>query len=425
MGESDAGPLTAAVRMAVREEVALVLGATSSAGTGGAIEILTRALGDSQAEVGRLRAELAELRGGEARAPAQRAPEAPGRVLSKVCENWAKTKSRLPSFKNDLANAHRLLGIEPFPLGKFKERRLVFYVPEEGPFAGVKLADRDALTLGPEDVDLFVSWFYGQTTRRDGPPTPATINRYVMALKRMINFAVKRRTLPHSPIDGYEDEDEADARAVVIAEEHFDLILTALGDNLLMRAFVTLAYDSGMRKTELLYCRRSWLDQKAGQIHVPAAVAKNGEARITDLTPRAWAAVQLLPKNIKTDYLFVNPETNEPYDPSWIHDLFVRAVDISRVTGRDGTLPRIHDLRRSWVTLASRRGISDAVIMKKSGHKDHKVFRRYRIADDRDLHESFIAMERGRAKDLDELHDARRAGARHEPVIETRHNASL
>lgn len=335
----------------------------------------------------------------------------PGRLLSKVCEQWAKTKGRLRSFKCDLARAHRLLGIEPFVI----KGKLHTWAPIEGPFAGVRLADRDAMTLSPEDLDLFRSWFYGQTTRRKRPPSVATVNRYIMVLKRMVNFSVSRRTLTHSTIEGYEDEDEDNARAVVIEEEGFDLILAALGDNVVMRAFVTLAYDSGMRKTELLYARAGWLDQRGGRVYVPGAVAKNGEARIADLTPRAWEAIKILPKNLRADFLFVNPETEEPYDGRWVHELFIRAVERSGVVGRDGTPPRLHDLRRSWITLASRRGISDTVIMSKSGHKDHKVFRRYRIVAEKDVRESFAEMEKGRQTDLAELAEKRRADPHRAP----------
>lgn len=325
----------------------------------------------------------------------RRAGAAPGRpstTMWKLLERWAETHNRLPSFACDHARAVFVLS----------------WAPADGPFVGVPLGARDPNTLTPEDVDLYRSWRYGQETRRKRPPTPATVNREVMMLKRPINWAVKRRTIPSNPIEGIEDEDEAGARAVVIEEEDFQRIIAAFGNDRRMRAFVTLAYDSGMRKTELLLARWSWMDAGRGYVHVPSAVAKNGESRITDLSPRAWHELLNLPRHIDTDLVFANPTTADPYGGRWIHQLFIDAVDVSGVVGRDGNKPRLHDLRRSFVTLASRRGISDRLNMAKSGHKDHKVFTRYRIVADIDLKQSQKRMEEGRQEDIAELQKSRK-----------------
>ncbi|HVQ52907.1 MAG TPA: tyrosine-type recombinase/integrase [Mycobacterium sp.] len=313
-------------------------------------------------------------------------------VTLRMCvERWADTHRRLPSFACDYARALFVCS----------------WAPADGPFAGVQLGDRDVATLTPEDVDLYRSWRYGTTTRRKGPPTAATVNREVMMVKRPLNWAVKRRTIAANPIEGLEDEDEDDARAVVIEEEGFQAILKPFGTDRRMRALTTLGYDSGMRKTELLLSRRSWMDPIRGYVHIPGAVAKNGEARVTDLTARAWAEIEALPRHIGTDLIFANPDTADPYGGRWIHQLFVDAVDASGVVGRDGNKPRLHDLRRSWITLASRRGVPDSVIMSKSGHKDHKVFTRYRIVSEKDLKQSRDDMERGRQEDIAAL-EARR-----------------
>lgn len=323
-----------------------------------------------------------------------RTAPAPIRTVRDLKDRWAKAKSRLASFKCDDARAEKVLAWSPL----------------DGPHAGVPLADRDALSLTGEDVDGYRAWRYATTTRRKGPPKPATVNREVMALLRLLNFAAARRTIPRNPLRALDAEDENNAREVVVDEEGFAAIVHALGANAVMVALTTLAYDSGMRKTELLCCRRSWLDDVRGRVHIPGAIAKNGEPRITDLSARAWEAIGAMPRVLGTDLLFANPETKEPYDGRWIHELFVRAVEASGVTGRDGTPPRLHDLRRSWITLARRRGIKESVIMAKSGHKDHKVFRRYSIVEDSDLADSAATMEAGRARDLAAL--AERRGAR-------------
>lgn len=311
-------------------------------------------------------------------------PPAPAILTKDLLDRWKDAKARLKSFACDYARGVRILK----------------WAPKDGRFAGIAIGDRDPMSLTPEDADAYWVYRMATTTRRKREPSPALINREVMMLLRILNFAASRKTIPANPIRGFGIEDENNAREVVVEEHGFGLIIAALEGDLRMRALATLAYDSAMRKTELLLCRWPWLDQERHQVHIPAAVAKNGEKRVADLSARAWEAVCAMPRVLGTDLVFANPETREPFDGRWIHELFVRAVAASGVTGRDGTPPRLHDLRRSWVTLARRRGIPESEIMAKSGHKDHKVFRRYSIVDETDLQRSFEIMEQGRVIDV-------------------------
>jgi len=322
----------------------------------------------------------------------EKAEKRPPQTMSGLLSRWADAHSRLPSFACDHARGLFVLA----------------WAPADGPYAGIKLGDRDPNTLSPEDVDLYRSWRYGTTTRRKGPPTTATVNREVMMLKRPLNFAVSRNTISRSPLHGLDDEDEDNVREVVIEEEGFSLICEAFGEDQRMRALTTLGYDSGMRKTELILSRLSWMDPARGYVHIPGAVAKNGQKRVTDLSLRAWKEIQALPRHIGTDLIFANPDTADPYGGRWIHQLFVDAVAASGVTGRDGRAPRLHDLRRSFVTLMRRRGVAESVIMAKSGHKDHKVFKRYSIVGDEDLRASWLTMEEGRQRELAALRESRR-----------------
>jgi len=316
--------------------------------------------------------------------PAPVAPAVPTIKTSDLLERWKDAKARLKSFACDYSRGLRILK----------------WTPKDGRFAGIALGDRDPMSLTPEDADAYWVWRMATTTRRKKEPSPALINREVMMLLRILNFAASRKTIPANPIRGFGIEDENNAREVVVEEHGFGKIIAAMEKDLRMKALATLAYDSAMRKTELLLCRWSWLDIDRHQVHIPGAVAKNGEKRVADLTDRAWAAISAMPIVLGTDLVFANPETREPFDGRWIHELFVRAVEASGVTGRDGTPPRLHDLRRSWVTLARRRGIPESEIMAKSGHKDHKVFRRYSIVDETDLQRSYEIMEQGRVIDV-------------------------
>ncbi len=56
----------------------------------------------------------------------------------------------------------------------------------------------------------------------------------------------------------------------------------------------------------------------------------------------------------------------------------------------------LHDFRGSAIRNMTRRGISETVAMKISGHKTASVFRRYDITDERDLAEATRKIEAGR-----------------------------
>jgi len=59
-----------------------------------------------------------------------------------------------------------------------------------------------------------------------------------------------------------------------------------------------------------------------------------------------------------------------------------------------------HDLRRSFVTNARRRGVAESVVMRMSGHRTRNVFDRYNIVEDKGIRNAVRVIEAGAVRDL-------------------------
>lgn len=293
---------------------------------------------------------------------------------------------------------------------------LLSWKPEEGPFAGVPLGERDPNTMSASDLDLYRADRMKSETRRKRPPRVATVNREVMLWQRVLNFAVSRRTISRNPIKGVKLEAENNIRAVVVSEEGIDRILDCL-DSPIIKAWTILAFESGMRRGEMLKLCWRQLDADGGVVHIPAAHTKSKRPRDVEFPARSQAAIETLPHVLGCDLVFANPETRNAYDGRWIHELFIRGVEASGVTGIDGKPPRLHDLRRSAITLMRKRGVQESVVMAFSGHADPKVFKRYNIVEQDDLDAAMRKNAAGRATELAEL-QAKRKGPQRSHSIE-------
>ena len=111
------------------------------------------------------------------------------------------------------------------------------------------------------------------------------------------------------------------------------------------------------------------------------------------LTTRVQEALALLPRHLESDFVFVNPETATRWEDA--RKLFKRAC---RKLGLEHVW--FHDLRRSFVTNARRRGVPESVVMRMSGHRTRAVFDRYNIVEDRDVREAVKTLEAGTLREL-------------------------
>ncbi len=236
---------------------------------------------------------------------------------------------------------------------------------------------RRASPLELGDVDAYRSRRCAETTQRGGAPSPATLDRELELLKRFLDYAVACGRLKENPIAKVKLLRVPNVRRVVLDEEAFQRIRVAAEEWL--RPILLVAFDTGMRKSEVLNLCWSRLDLKVGAVRLEAEDTKTEEPRVVYLTDRVLEMLKGLPRRLHCDFVFVNAATG----PTWqgLQGAMERAREASGLAGI-----WVHDLRRSFVTQARRSGLPESVVARFSGHRTQAVFKRYNICRPEHLH---------------------------------------
>jgi len=176
--------------------------------------------------------------------------------------------------------------------------------------------------------------------------------------------------------------------------------------DLWLRALIAVAFRFGFRKRELLHLRVEQVDLLDRWITLREGETKNNEGRKVKMTSEVYELLRECVRGKKyADYVFTRASGERVGDPrqEW-YDLCVASklgsyVSARRKNGEEFKSYHglnLHDFRRSAVREMVRRGVSQTVAMKISGHKTASVFRRYDITDESDLEHASALIEAGR-----------------------------
>lgn len=206
----------------------------------------------------------------------------------------------------------------------------------------------------------------------------ASINRELSALKRMLNIGAKQSPpkvdrVPHIPM-----LKENNTRKGFFEHGDFMALRDALPDH--MKGFITFAYKTGWRLSEIEDLMWSQVDRENKIVRLEPGTTKNDDARTVYMDDEIQEVVKLQWKNRKNilPYVFLNEKGTDRikrFDKSW-----KTACKNAKIGKR-----LFHDFRRSAVRNMVRSGIPEQVAMKVSGHKTRSVFERYNIVNDADL----------------------------------------
>jgi integrase len=249
--------------------------------------------------------------------------------------------------------------------------------------------------LGTDDLNQYVE------KRHNEGASNATINREMAALRRVLNIArastpPRVRTLPVFP----HLTENAPRQGFVEDQKYLKLAKHA--DELWLKAILATAYAFGFRKSELLLNMKvRQIDLENRTIRLYSGTTKNNEARIVKMTAEVYGLLRDCVSNKEPgDHVFTRGD-NDPvrdFRGAW-YSLCERAglgkfvTDENKQSKWEGLL--FHDLRRSAVRNMVRRGVSETVAMRLSGHKTRSVFLRYDITNFGDIEDAVNKIERG------------------------------
>jgi len=212
----------------------------------------------------------------------------------------------------------------------------------------------------------------GEKTWRDTITTGATINREVALFKAMVNRAIEWGDLESSPVNWkrikplYEEPRDR----VLTQEQALKLIDVADKDKSLIRPFLLVALNTGLRKSEILGLTWDRIDFQRHELIVKRRKKRAGKDPYTriPINQDAIDAIKDLPRI--SNYIFCHRDTGERVGS--IYRAFQTACKRAGIEDI-----RIHDLRHTFASTLNAAGVDLVSIRDLLGHSSTKMTEAY------------------------------------------------
>lgn len=238
----------------------------------------------------------------------------------------------------------------------------------QGHFARTRVAQIDESAIGK------------YITKRLKAAAPATVNRELAALRRMLRLGYRRRMVARLP--DIPSLRENNVRTGFVESEQLDRLLGVLPEEL--RGLAVAGYVTGWRVSELLSRRWEHVDFGAGWLRLDWKDSKNKEGRQFPLIPMLREVLrkqQASAQEIGTEWVFHRTRKHKNL-PAGRRIATIQYVweEATEAAGLPGLL--FHDFRRTAVRNLVRSGVPEKVAMTLTGHKTREVFERYNIVSE-------------------------------------------
>ena len=255
--------------------------------------------------------------------------------------------------------------------------------------------DPRAHTVRQGHVSAYLDWRRGRNpdgTKRREPLSPRSLAKCRATLSSLFAWAQEREIVASNPVQGVRPPKGDEREPVILTSEQYERLLTSCGDRDVLRLFVLVLGETGVRcESEALWLRWQDVDFEAGFITVASESkggrTKSGKARKVPMTQRLRQALRAH----FARYRFASYGT-PPASTTWLFHRRVtrrKAVAGERIrslrdafnrAAKRAELPsefRQHDLRHTRATTWLAAGHAIQKVQQALGHSSVLVTQRY------------------------------------------------
>jgi len=193
----------------------------------------------------------------------------------------------------------------------------------------------------------------------------STVRLEMQLLSRVMRWAASEKGIQcKDVVDGVKLPDAGKPRDKVIEPIEYSMILERISDK--AKPIVMLAWETAMRRNEILAISPSMVDFRKKVIHLSDEMTKNGEGRDVPLSKAALTLLETLCDGREKDKpLFI-------LTPYAVTQAFRRAARLANVRG-----VCFHSLRHTAITRYAEKGLNTIQLQCISGHKSITMLARY------------------------------------------------
>lgn len=225
--------------------------------------------------------------------------------------------------------------------------------------------------ISPLHVEKFKKVRRETPTKFGNPRQPATVNRELAILSKILQLAVDAGYMEGNPCHKVKRIAHDNSRTRFLNDDEESNLLDALDQNGSLQSIVQLALNTGMRRGEILSLKWTDVDLNSGLIYVKQT--KTDRNRIIPMNQVVRELFSQQPR--KSEYVFVSPRTGG----CWVEikRSFKKACELAGIHDL-----HFHDLRHTAASKLAATGADIVTIAEILGHASFRMTKRYTHASE-------------------------------------------
>lgn len=277
------------------------------------------------------------------------------------------------------------------------ERYSAEYLPKKKDQAREKSIFKQLVRFFGEDIlleELEATLGMYEVKRTKEKRAPATIHKEISLLRRMLNIAMKRwRWIKENPVSFIDLPKVNNSRCRYLSEREYATLFEALDSapEAWLKPVIKIALNTGLRQSNIIYMRWSWVNLKDRLIMISGEHMKNNQNLGIPLTQEAYDTLKDLGKVRLTGTDLVFHEEGKTIYPVKLQRAFKVVCTAAKLTDF-----RFHDLRHTYASYLRQRGVDLHTISVLLSHRDTRMSARYAHLSVESLRDAVAVLDRKR-----------------------------